>query len=44
MKQADALAKSEQLRQAKLAADATALAEVLKETTVTFQVRAGEGG
>jgi len=44
MKQADALAKAEQLRQARLAADATALAEVLKETTVTFQVRAGEGG
>ena len=44
MKQANALAKAEQLRQARLAADATALAEVLKETTVTFQVRAGEGG
>ena len=44
MKQANALAKAEQLRKARLAADATALAEVLKETTVTFQVRAGEGG
>ena len=44
MKQADVLARSEQLRQAKLAADAGALAAVLQETTLTFQVRAGEGG
>ena len=44
MKQADTLAKAEQLRQAKLAADAGALAEVLRQTTLTFQVRAGEGG
>ncbi len=44
MKQADGLARAEQLRQARLAADATALAEVLKDTSVTFQVRAGEGG
>ncbi len=44
MKQADALAKAEQLHQARLAADATALAEILKEVSLTFQVRAGEGG
>ncbi len=44
MKQADALAKAEQLRQARLAADATALAGILKEVSLTFQVRAGEGG
>jgi large subunit ribosomal protein L9 len=44
MKQADALAKAEQLRQAQLAADASALAEVLRRTTLTFTARAGEGG
>jgi large subunit ribosomal protein L9 len=44
MKQADALAKAEQIRQAQLAADASALAEVLKQTTLTFTARAGEGG
>ncbi len=44
MKQASALAKAEQLRQARLASDAMALAETLKELAVTFQVRAGEGG
>jgi large subunit ribosomal protein L9 len=44
MKQADALAKTEQLRQAQLAADASALAEVLRQTTLTFTARAGEGG
>jgi large subunit ribosomal protein L9 len=44
MKQADALAKAEQLHQAQLAADASALAEVLKATTLTFAARAGEGG
>ncbi len=44
LKQADVLARAEQLRQAKLASDATALAEVLKETSLTFHVRAGEGG
>jgi large subunit ribosomal protein L9 len=44
MKQADALAKAEQLRQAQLASDASALAEVLKQTKLTFTVRAGEGG
>jgi len=32
------------LRQAQLAADASALAEVLKATTLTFTARAGEGG
>ena len=44
MKQADVLARAEQLRQAKLAADASALAAVLQRTTLTFEVRAGEGG
>ena len=44
MKQADVLARAEQLRQAQLAADASALAEVLKQTTLTFTARAGEGG
>ena len=44
MKQADVLAKAEQLHQAKLASDASALAEVLKRTTLTFTARAGEGG
>ena len=44
MKQADVLARAEQLRQAQLAADASALAEVLKATTLTFTARAGEGG
>ena len=44
MKQADALARAEQLRQAQLASDASALAEVLKQTTLTFTARAGEGG
>ncbi len=44
LKQSDALARAEQLRQAQLAADASALAEVLKQTTLTFTARAGEGG
>jgi large subunit ribosomal protein L9 len=44
MKQSDALAKAEQLHQAQLASDASALAEVLKQTALTFTVRAGEGG
>ena len=44
LKQSDALAKAEQLRQAQLAADASALAEVLKQTTLTFTARSGEGG
>jgi large subunit ribosomal protein L9 len=44
MKQADALSKAEQLRQAQLASDASALAEVLKATTLTFTARSGEGG
>src|SRR5512143_4062003 len=44
MKQADVLARAEQLRQAQLAADASALAEVLKQTTLTFTERSGEGG
>jgi large subunit ribosomal protein L9 len=44
MKQADSLAKAEQLRQAKLAADASAVAEGIKLVTLTFTARAGEGG
>jgi len=44
MKQAESLSKAEQLRQAQLAADASALAEVLKTTTLTFTARSGEGG
>ena len=44
MKQANVLARAEQVRQAKLASDASALAEVLKQTTLTFTARAGEGG
>jgi large subunit ribosomal protein L9 len=44
LKQADALARAEQLRQAQLAADASAVAEVLKQTTLTFTAHAGEGG
>lgn len=44
MKQADVLARSEQLRQAKLASDASAVAEVLKQVTLTFTARSGEGG
>ena len=44
MKQSDVLARAEQVRQAKLAADASALAAVLQATTLTFQMRAGEGG
>ncbi|CAG0926361.1 50S ribosomal protein L9 [Thermoflexales bacterium] len=44
LKQSDALARAEQLRQAQLAADASALAEVLKQTTLTFTARSGEGG
>ena len=44
MKQADVLAKAEQLRQAKLAADASATAEVIKQVTLTFAARVGEGG
>ncbi len=44
LKQSSALAKAEQLRQARLAADASALAETLKQVTLTFAVRAGEGG
>jgi large subunit ribosomal protein L9 len=44
MKQADTLAKAEQKRQAKLTGEASALAEQLKELTLTFKARAGEGG
>ncbi len=44
MKQADVLAKAEQMRQAKLAADASAVAEGIKQVTLTFTARAGEGG
>jgi large subunit ribosomal protein L9 len=44
MKQADVLAKAEQMRQAKLAADASAVAEGIKLVTLTFTARAGEGG
>jgi large subunit ribosomal protein L9 len=44
MKQADVLARAEQMRQAKLAADASAVAEGIKQVTLTFTARAGEGG
>lgn len=44
MKQADVLAKAEQMRQAKLAADASAVAEGIKQVTLTFTARSGEGG
>ncbi len=44
MKQAEALAKAEQKRQAKLAGEASALAAVLKDVTLSFKARAGEGG
>ena len=44
MKQADVLARSEQLRQAKLASDASAVAEAIKQVTLTFSARVGEGG
>ena len=44
MKQADVLARSEQMRQAKLASDASAVAEAIKQVTLTFTARVGEGG
>ena len=44
LKQAAVLAKAEQARQAKLASDASTLAEQLQQVTLTFHARAGEGG
>jgi len=44
MKQADVLARAEQMRQAKLASDASAVAEAIKQVTLTFAARVGEGG
>ena len=44
MKQADVLARSEQMRQAKLASDASTVAEAIKQVTLTFTARVGEGG
>ena len=44
MKQADVLARSEQMRQAKLASDASTVAEAIKQVTLTFIARVGEGG
>ena len=44
MKQADVLARSEQMRQAKLASDASAVAEAIKQVTLTFTARVGGGG
>ena len=44
LKQADALAKAEQHRQALLTQEASALAAELSRVAVTFKVRAGEGG
>ncbi len=44
MKQADVLARAEQMRQAKLASDASTVAEAIKQVTLTFAARVGEGG
>jgi large subunit ribosomal protein L9 len=44
LKQAETLARAEQKRQALLTHEASALAAELKEVTLTFKARAGEGG
>lgn len=44
LKQADALAKAEQKRQAILTSEASAVASQLAGLTLTYKVRAGEGG
>jgi large subunit ribosomal protein L9 len=44
LKQAETLSKAEQKRQALLASEASSLAEQLAQISLSFKVRAGEGG